>query len=67
MMKTMNIGGIEMEITPERQRRIVAAIADTQAEIDREMTQYSEQFRNQAKIAQCWQHIAKLQNMLKGA
>ncbi len=66
-MKTMNIGGIEMEITPERKRRINQSIAETQRQIDREMTTYSEQFRKHDMIAGWQQHIVNLQNMLEGA
>ena len=66
-MKIINIGGIEMELTSEKQRRIVQAIAETQRQIDREMTNYSAEFRKHDNIAQWTQHIAKLQDMLKGA
>lgn len=62
-MKTLNIGGIEMELTTERQRRIVEAIAETQRQIDREMG-YSERFRKHENIARWQAHIAKLQGML---
>ncbi len=62
-MKTVNIGGMEMELTPERIRRIEQAIAETQRLIDREMT-YSEEFRKLDRIATWQAHIAKLQDML---
>jgi hypothetical protein len=65
-MKIINIGGIEMELTTDRQRRIVEAVNDTQRQIDREMG-YSEEFRKYDNIARWKQHVANLQNMLKGA
>ena len=65
-MKIINIGGIEMELTIEKQRRIVQAIAETQRQIDREMG-YSKEFRKHDHITGWQQHIAKLQDMLKGA
>lgn len=65
-MKIINIGGIDMELTTEKQRRIVQAIAETQRQIDREMG-YSEAFRKYDNIAGWQQHIAKLQHMIAGA
>jgi hypothetical protein len=62
-MKTINIGGMEMELTAERQRRIVDAIDETQRQIDREMG-YSEEFRKTDNITRWQQHIVNLQNML---
>lgn len=65
-MKIINIGGMEMELTTERQKRIVQAIAETQRQIDREM-RYSEEFRKHDYIDGWKQHIANLQDMLEGA
>lgn len=65
-MKTINCYGLELELTAEHQRRIVQAIAETQRQIDREM-RYSEEFRMHDRIDGWQAHIAKLQDMLRGA
>lgn len=62
-MKTITIGSTQMELTPERRRRIVDAINDTQRQIDREMG-YSEDLRKHGMIDGWKQHIANLQAMI---
>lgn len=63
-MKTIVIGNMTLELTPERIRRIQSAITETQRLIDREM-KYSEEFRNQKRIDGWKAHIEKLESYLK--
>lgn len=63
MTKHITIGGMKMQLTPERKRRIAEAIADTQRQIDREMG-YSEDMRKQDLIDGWKRHIGNLQGML---
>ena len=65
-MKTLDIGGIMMEMTPERIRGTEEAIVETQRQINREMS-YREDLRKHDNIAQWEAHIVMLQNMLEGA
>ena len=62
-MKTVNVGGMELELTPERTRRIVGAMIETQDKLDKEMA-YSEDLRHQDRIEFYRAHIAKLEGML---
>lgn len=62
-MKTINIDGVEIELTTERQLRIIDAIAETQRLIDREM-RYRADLRKTENIHQWQRHIMNLQAML---
>lgn len=62
-MKTIEINGIKYELTEEKIRRINEAIAETKRQIDREMTNYSDEFRKHEDIARWQAHIAKLEAM----
>lgn len=62
MTKTIEINGIQYELTEEKIRRINEAIAETKRQIDREM-KYSEEFRKHENIARWQAHIKKLEAM----
>jgi hypothetical protein len=63
-MKSITIGNLVLEITDERKARIVDAIKETQRQIDREMTRYSDEHRNHEAIARWNNHIARLTAMI---
>jgi len=50
-------------LTKEHERRVIAALAETQRTLDRAMF-YSPQFRDHKLIAECHAHLLKLNAML---
>lgn len=63
-MKTIKLsGGMELELTDERKRRIVQALIETQDKLDKELA-YSKDLQKADTVAFYRSHIDKLTRML---
>jgi hypothetical protein len=63
-MKTVTLGNLKLELTPERIKRIQQGMNETQRKLDRELG-YSADLQNAEIIESYRQHIAKLKSILK--
>jgi aspartate/glutamate racemase len=62
-MKTITIGGMTLELTATRKRRIIEAMQETQTKLDKEL-RYSEDLQHKDIVDFYRSHIAKLTAML---
>ena len=63
-MAIIEIGGMMMELTSERQRRIAEALAETRRHLDRELA-YSPDLRDNELIKFYRNHVTKLMGWLQ--